>query len=97
MEKNKYIPHPINLDNVKLPIELDGLREAIAENTHEVWSAGRIKDGWTYGPKRDDKLKTHPCLIPYSDLPDSEKQYDRETAINTIKLVIKLGYELVKR
>lgn len=97
MEKNKYIPHPINLDNVKLPIELDGLREAIAENTHEVWSAGRIKDGWTYGPERDDKLKTHPCLIPYSDLPDSEKQYDRETAINTIKLVIKLGYELVKR
>lgn len=97
MEKNKYIPHPINLDNVKLPIELDGLREAIAENTHEVWSAGRIKDGWTYGPERDDKLKTHPCLIPYSDLPDSEKQYDRETAINTIKLVIQLGYELVKR
>ena len=97
MGNNKYIPHPINLDDVKLPIELDELREAIAENTHEVWSAGRVKDGWTYGPERDDKLKTHPCLIPYSDLPDSEKQYDRETAINTIKLVIKLGYELVKR
>jgi len=85
------------VDDVVIPAELEILREAIAENIHEVWAAGRIKEGWTYGPVRDDKLKKHPDLIPYSDLPDGEKQYDRETAMNTIKLVIKLGYNLIKR
>ena len=97
MSKKTYTPHPIDLSDVELPAELDELREAIAENTHEVWSANRINEGWTYGPKRDDKLKKHPDLVPYSELPEGEKQYDRDTAMNTIKLVMKLGYDLVKR
>lgn len=97
MEQKTYTPHPIDLGDIELTPPLEQLREAIAENAHEVWAAGRIKEGWTYGPERDDKLKKHPDLIPYSELPDSEKQYDRETAMNTIKLVIKLGYDLVKR
>lgn len=97
MEKNAYTPRPFNVDDVVIPAELEELREAIAENIHEVWAAGRIKEGWTYGPERDDKLKKHPDLIPYAELTDGEKQYDRETAMNTIKLVIKLGYDLVKR
>lgn len=92
-----YSPAPLDLSDVTLPESLTALTEAIAENTHEVWSAGRIREGWTYGPERDDKLKKHPDLIPYSELPDGEKQYDRETAMNTIKLVMKLGYDLVKR
>lgn len=97
MGQKTYTPHPIDLGDIELTPQLEQLREAIAENAHEVWAAGRIKEGWTYGPERDDKLKKHPDLIPYSDLPDGEKQYDRETAMNTIKLVIKLGYDLVKR
>lgn len=97
MKQKAYAPHPMYLGDIELTPQLEQLREAIAENAHEVWAAGRIKEGWTYGPKRDDKKKTHPDLIPYSELPDSEKQYDRETAMNTIKLVIKLGYDLVKR
>lgn len=97
MEKNTYTPCPVNVDDVVIPAELEELREAIAENIHEVWAAGRIKEGWTYGPERDDKLKKHPDLIPYAELTDGEKQYDRETAMNTIKLVIKLGYNLIKR
>lgn len=97
MEQKTYTPHPIDLGNIELTPQLEQLREAIAENAHEVWAAGRIKEGWTYGLERDDKLKKHPDLIPYSELPDGEKQYDRETAMNTIKLVIKLGYDLVKR
>lgn len=97
MEKNTYTPNPINLDDVQLPPYLEDLKEAIAENVHEVWSAGRIREGWTYGPERDDKLKKHPDIIPYSELTDGEKQFDRETAMNTIKLVIKLGYEIIKR
>jgi len=97
MKQKTYTPHPVDLEGIELTPQLEQLREAIAENAHEVWAAGRIKEGWTYGPERDDKLKKHPDLIPYSDLPDGEKQYDRETAMNTIKLVIKLGYDLVKR
>ena len=97
MDKQNYIPRPIDVGDVVFPAELESLREAIAENTHEVWAAGRIKEGWTYGPERDDKLKKHPDLIPYSELTEGEKQYDRDTAENAIKLVIKLGFYLVKR
>lgn len=97
MKDKTYTPHPVNLDDVQQPPYLEELREAIAENVHEVWSAGRIKEGWTYGPKRDDSLKKHPDLVPYSELTDGEKQYDRDTAMNTIKLIIKLGFDIVKR
>ena len=97
MQKETYYPHPVDVSDVELPPQLYQLREAISENIHEVWAAGRMKEGWTYGPERDDKMKKHPDLIPYSELSDGEKQYDRETAMNTIKLVIKLGYDLVKR
>ena len=72
------------------------LREAIAENAHDVWAEARIEEGWTYGPVRDDAHKKHPDLIPYSALPESEKEYDRIMAFNTIKLVRKLGFKIVK-
>lgn len=91
-----YEPQPINLDNIQLTGDLLELREAIAENAHEVWAATRIKEGWTYGKKRDDANKKHPDLIPYSALPDNEKEYDRLMALDTIKLVKKLGFDIVK-
>ena len=68
------------------------LTEKLAENTHDVWAKGRIEQGWKYGKIRDDNNKLHPCLIPYSELPESEKEYDRNTALETIKLIQKLGY-----
>ena len=92
-----YEPQPINLDYIQLTDDLLELREAIAENAHEVWAAARIKEGWTYGRERDDANKKHPDLIPYSALPDSEKEYDRLMALATIKLVKKLGFEIIKR
>lgn len=91
-----YNPKPIDTSAVELSDDLLDLTEQIAENVHEVWSVGRIAEGWTYGEKRDDKLKQTPCLIPYSDLPESEKEYDRKTALNTLKLVIALGYRIEK-
>ena len=94
---DEYIPHPISLDNVKLTEEFTELQEAIAENAHEVWAEARIREGWSYGDVRDDTNKHHPDLIPYSALPDSEKEYDRKMALNTIKLVKKLGFDIVKR
>lgn len=92
-----YEPQPINLESIQLTDDLLELREAIAENAHEVWAAARIKEGWSYGQQRDDANKRHPDLVPYSALPDSEKEYDRIMAMDTIKLVRKLGYDLIKR
>lgn len=92
-----YAPHPIDLSDVEISDDLIELREAIAENAHEVWAYNRKKEGWKYGPERDDARKLHPDMIAYSQLPESEKLYDREMAINTIKLVKKLGWDIVKR
>lgn len=91
-----YEPNPINTDNISLPDELIDLTEKIAENVHENWVAQRISEGWAYGEKRDDAKKTTPCMIPYSELPDSEKEYDRVIAIQTLKLIVALGYKIEK-
>lgn len=92
-----YTPKPIDTSDVIIPECLVSLSEKLAENTHEVWAEGRVNEGWTYGPERNTENKTTPCLVPYSDLPDSEKDYDRRTAMETVKLIIKLGYEIKKK
>ena len=94
MNDNTYNPCPVNLDSIELPTSLDDLIEQIAENVHDVWAKSRMDEGWTYGPERNDEKKTHPCLVPYNQLPEIEKDYDRNTAINSLKLVIKLGYQI---
>lgn len=98
MKENKldYIPEPMDLSLVDLPESLIQLSERIAENVHEVWAKARIDEGWTYGEKRDDIHKKHPCLVPYDELPGEEKEYDRNTAMNTIKMVKKLGFRIEK-
>ena len=93
----QYVPCPIELSDIPLSDDLIELREAIAENAHDVWALNRMKEGWTYGEVRDDKNKRHPDLVPYNLLPESEKEYDREMAMNTIRLVRKLGWDLLKR
>ena len=92
-----YNPKPIDLSDVELTEDLNELREAIAENAHDVWAVERQAQGWSYGPQRDDVKKHNPCMVPYSQLPENEKTFDREMAMNTLKLVKKLGYDLVKR
>ena len=94
---DEYEPHPIDVDNIPLDGDLEELQEAIAENAHDVWAEARMKEDWTYGKERNDALKQHPDLIPYTALPESEKEYDRIMAFKTIKLVKKLGYDIVKR
>ena len=100
-EENKnettYQPAPIDTADVHLSEELLKLTEKIAENVHEVWAQGRIKEGWIYGDKKDPEKKTTPFLVPYDKLPESEKEYDRNTALQTLKLVTKLGYDIVSR
>lgn len=92
-----YKPNPIDTSKVELPEELFELMEQIAENVHENWSESRIAEGWTYGEVRDDVKRTTPCLVPYSQLPESEKEYDRKTALQTLKLITMLGYKIEKK
>ncbi len=91
-----YIPKPYDVSGVELSEELLRLSERIAENLHEVWPAVRLAEGWTLGPKRDDEMKQTPCLVPYAELPESEKEFDRNTAMNTLRLVVALGYRIEK-
>lgn len=93
---NKYVPQPMDTSDVQLPEELNDLIEQMSKNVHEVWAKSRIDQGWTYGPERSDILKQHPCLIPYEDLPEIEKAYDRDTALGTLKLISRLGFEIKK-
>lgn len=94
MRKKTYIPHPVNTETIHVSKELIQLSERIAQNTHEVWAAGRSAAGWTWGPVRDDANKKHPCLVPYNELSEEEKEYDRRTSMETIKLIISFGYEI---
>lgn len=92
----KYIPNPVDTEQSQLPKELEYLVEEMAKNVHEVWSKTRIEQGWTYGEKRDDVLKQHPCLVPYEELPEEEKVYDRNSSVETLKLIMKLGFKISK-
>ena len=94
MKKPEYTPQPIDTTDVTLDERLTALIEQMAKNVHEVWAQNRISQGWKYGPRRDDALKTHPCLVPYEELSEVEKQYDRDTAIGTLKLILKLGFHI---
>lgn len=92
-----YEPKPIDTSDVVLSEEILSLTEKIAENVHDVWAVGRISEGWAYGTEKDTEKKITPALVPYSELPESEKDYDRNTALETLKLIIKLGYDISKK
>lgn len=93
-QANAYKPQPIDTSAVQLPPELVELTERLAQNAHDHWALLRISDGWTYGPQRDDARKKHPDLVPYSQLSEAEKQYDRRTAMETIKAILAAGYRI---
>lgn len=92
-----YNPQPIDVGEIDIDADLEDLTEAIAENAHDIWARARMDEGWTYGPVRDDTLLTHPDLVPYAMLPDSEKEYDRIMAMNTLRLVHRLGFDIINR
>ena len=89
-----YNPKPVDTSKVKLSLDLLELAEKMAENVHDVWARTRIDQGWTYGPERNDAEKKHPCLVPYDQLPEEEKVYDRNTSIETLKFIISNGFEI---
>ena len=92
----KYIPNPVDTKSVDLPKGLESLVEEMSKNVHEVWAQTRISQGWTYGEERNDTEKKHPCLMPYEELSEEEKEYDRNTSVETIKLILKLGFKITR-
>jgi hypothetical protein len=91
-----YKPKPKDTSQVQLDGEILELTEQLAENAHEVWAQRRMAEGWRYGPRRDETKKEHPSLVAYEDLPETEKEYDRSTAIETLKVMLALGYRIEK-
>ena len=90
----RYVPQPMDTSDIQLSEELNMLVEQMAKNVHEVWAQDRIKQGWTWGVERSDSLKTHPCLVAYEELPEEEREYDRSTALETLRLITKLGFKI---
>lgn len=94
MEIKDYIPQPVDTSKIELPKDFYEIVECISKNVHEVWAQTRISQGWSYGTERNDELKKHPCLIPYEQLPEEEKEYDRNTVLGTLKLIISMGFKI---
>ena len=90
-----YNPKPVDTSHIALSEALQNLIEHLAKNTHDTWARQRISEGWTYGPERDDEHKRHPDLVPYWELPESEKKYDRDTVTETLKVILSLGYRII--
>jgi hypothetical protein len=94
VDLNLYNPKPIDTSKVSLSNHISDIVEQLAQNSHDVWARGRMAEGWHYGPRRDDVRKEHPSLVPYEQLPESEKEYDRNLAMETLKAVTALGYRI---
>lgn len=91
-----YQPVPIDTSRVQLADGLVELTELLARNAHEVWARQRISEGWSHGPSRDDAARKHPDLVPYAELTEAEKEYDRKLAVETLKVITALGFRIVK-
>jgi ryanodine receptor 2 len=91
-----YEPKPIPTESVELSEEMLELTELLARNAHEIWADKRTRDGWRYGPTRNDEKLEHPCLVPYEELPESEKEYDRAMVQQTVKAILALGFRIGK-
>lgn len=91
MKTMSCTPSPIPSEHITLPPELSALTERLAENAHDLWAQQRLADGWTCGPARDENAKKHPRLVSDVHLPESEKEYDRRTALGTVKAILALG------
>ena len=91
-----YQPQPLDTSHVQIPPNLQGLMEKLSVNVHDIWADQRLKDGWKFGSARDDAKKEHPCLTPFNELSESEKEYDRRVVRDTVRALLALGYRIEK-
>jgi ryanodine receptor 2 len=90
-----YDPRPLDTSHIALPPQLTPLLERLAENAHDAWARQRMSEGWRYGPARDDARREHPGLVPYAELSEAEKEYDRIAVGAALRYILALGYRIV--
>ncbi|RMC00432.1 hypothetical protein DUI87_23041 [Hirundo rustica rustica] len=95
LSQASFIPCPIDTSQVALPFHLEKIRDKLAENIHELWGMNKIELGWTYGKIRDDNKRHHPCLVEFSKLPETEKNYNLQMSTETLKTLLALGCHIV--
>lgn len=93
----EYKPNPIDLSKVKLSKSLEHDLEVIARSVHEVWAWQRQLKDWEYGKDYDEINRKHPCMVEYDQLSELERDMDRATVVQTIKMLLVLGYEIEKK
>jgi hypothetical protein len=84
------------ISDLRSPAEwTDGEVEILAAMEHARWNANRWLEGWRLGP-RDDGRKTHPKLVPWADLDEPTRQYDRDAVRQIPELLKLVGQKVVR-
>jgi ppGpp synthetase/RelA/SpoT-type nucleotidyltranferase len=71
--------------------------ERMAELEHGRWNVERLRDGWRFGKPRDDSRKLHDCLVPWNELPEEIKRYDRDAVRAFPEILAQAGLEIYRR
>ncbi|KAM9788016.1 ryanodine receptor 3-like isoform 3-T3 [Syngnathus typhle] len=96
LSQASFIPTPVETSQIVMPPHLEKVRDKLAENIHELWGMNKIELGWSYGKIRDDNKRQHPCLVDFSKLPETEKNYNLQTSTETLKTLLALGCRVVQ-
>ncbi|MBK8807054.1 MAG: hypothetical protein IPO21_10555 [Bacteroidales bacterium] len=92
------IGYKIEKTNELVPLHIftDDELEQLSKIEHERWSWQKRIDGFTYAPHRDDALKLHPCLLPYAEISEYEKDKDRVLTAKIPSILQILQLRLIK-
>uniref|UniRef100_A0A672KZ94 Ryanodine receptor 3 n=1 Tax=Sinocyclocheilus grahami TaxID=75366 RepID=A0A672KZ94_SINGR len=96
MSQTSFIPKPVDTSQIGMPPHLEKVRDRLAENIHELWGMNKIELGWCYGKIREDNKRQHPCLVDFSKLPETERNYNLQMSTETLKTLLALGCHVVQ-
>ncbi|XP_076834091.1 ryanodine receptor 3 isoform X1 [Brachyhypopomus gauderio] len=96
LSQASFIPTPVDTSQVVMPLHLEKVRDRLAENIHELWAMNKIELGWSYGKMRDDNKRQHPCLVDFSKLPETERNYNLQMSTETLKTLLAVGCHMVQ-
>lgn len=88
----EYVPQPLDLSTVELPVELDSLVAFCSEQAHDTWARQRLDAGWVWGHHCDDRAKTHNLLVPFGFLSNEQRDDVSSGVVGILKMAVALGY-----
>ncbi|XP_074531886.1 ryanodine receptor 2 [Halichoeres trimaculatus] len=89
-----FTPTTADISKVAFPLQLEDIREKLAENIHELRSMDKIDHGWTHGPVRDEVKRHDPCLVEFARLPEQERNQNLQMAQDTLKTILAFGFHI---